>query len=114
MTVYVDDMYRLARGKLRRMKMSHMIADTVPELHAMAVRIGVARRWFQETHSGPHYDVCKRARLVAIAAGAVPVTVRQATLMMANLRASGTLTTPETAEIAWRARRNDADQRRVA
>jgi hypothetical protein len=30
----------------------HMIADTEAELHAMAARIGVARRWCQ----GDHYD----------------------------------------------------------
>jgi hypothetical protein len=42
--VYVD---RVELG-FRRMKMCHMIADTPAELHAMAERIGVLRRWFQE------------------------------------------------------------------
>lgn len=43
MTVYVDDM----RAPFGRMKMCHMVADSDAELHAMAARIGVARRWHQ-------------------------------------------------------------------
>ena len=53
MTVYVDDMYKHALGRYGRMKMSHMIADTSEELHAMAARIGVEKRWYQ----GDHYDI---------------------------------------------------------
>ena len=41
------------------MKMCHMLADTLDELHAMADRIGVARRHFQTDSSAPHYDICK-------------------------------------------------------
>lgn len=52
------------------MVMSHMLADTPRELHAMADRIGMARRWFQPA-SSPHYDVSQKRRLLAIAAGAV-------------------------------------------
>ena len=48
MAVYVDDM----RANFGRMKMCHMIADTIDELHTMADRIGVARRWFQACLSG--------------------------------------------------------------
>ena len=32
----------------RRMLMSHMIADTLDELHEMADKIGVSRRHFQK------------------------------------------------------------------
>lgn len=77
MTVYVDDMYRTSMGRFRRMKMSHMIADTEDELHAMADRIGVARRWYQ----GDHYDVAMVARERAVAAGAVEVSMRQLAAM---------------------------------
>lgn len=73
MTVYVDDMYRVPMGKFRRMKMSHMIADTEAELHAMADRIGLARRWYQ----GDHYDVCMSVRAKAVAAGAVEITMQE-------------------------------------
>ena len=50
-----------------------MIADTAEELHAMADRIGVARRWFQDTSkaSFPHYDIAKSKRALAVAAGAI-------------------------------------------
>lgn len=44
MTVYVDDV----RHPFRRMVMSHMWADSLDELLAMADRIGVARRWLQQ------------------------------------------------------------------
>ncbi len=75
MTVYVDDMYLYPMGEFKRgprtYKMSHMIADTAEELHAMADRIGVARRWFQDKASGPHYDITMTKRREAIAADAV-------------------------------------------
>jgi hypothetical protein len=58
MTVYVDDM----RARYGRMVMCHMVADTEAELHAMADRIGVARRWYQ----GDHYDVCLAKRALAL------------------------------------------------
>lgn len=74
MTVYVDDM----RARFGRMVMSHMIADTTEELLSIADRIGVARRWLQHpgTHR-EHFDVCQSKRELAIAAGAVPITVRE-------------------------------------
>lgn len=69
MAVYVDaPLYSYGR-----MVMCHMIADTPEELHAMADRIGVARRWFQRHASFPHYDVCKTKRGLAVAAGAIEV-----------------------------------------
>jgi hypothetical protein len=73
MTVYVDDMFKLPMGRFGRMRMSHMIADTDEELHAMARRIGVARKWFQ----GDHYDICLSKRYLAIENGAVPISVRE-------------------------------------
>lgn len=73
MTVYVDDMYKLPLGKFRRMKMSHMVADTVDELHQMADKIGVQRRWFQ----GDHYDICMSKRTLAVQLGAKEVSIRE-------------------------------------
>jgi len=66
MSVYVDDM----RAKFRRMVMCHMIADTEPELHEMAAKIGVARRW----HQGDHYDICLSKRALAVKNGAKEIT----------------------------------------
>ena len=69
MTVYVDNM-RAAYG---RMVMCHMIADTEAELHTMADRIGVARRWYQ----GDHYDICLAKRALAVKDGAREVSQRE-------------------------------------
>ncbi|ADE12192.1 DUF4031 domain-containing protein [Sideroxydans lithotrophicus] len=69
MTVYVDDM----RAPYGRMIMCHMIADTAEELHAMADKIGVARRWYQ----GDHYDICRAKRAQAVQLGAKEVSSRE-------------------------------------
>lgn len=98
MTVFVDDMFQYPMGQFRRMKMSHMIASTEDELHAMAARIGIARRWYQ----GDHYDVSMTKRAAAIAFGAVPVTLRQLGIMTMIRRKSGRLPDdPVAAEQLW-------------
>jgi hypothetical protein len=66
MSVYVDNYFANYRG----MKMSHMTADTLEELHAMAERLDL-RQWFQNTRT-PHYDLCKSKRVEAIKLGAIP------------------------------------------
>jgi len=73
MTVFVDD----AKNPFGRMIMCHMRADTLDELHAMAVKIGVSRRHFQDHPKHPHYDICKSKRVLAINLGAKPVTGRE-------------------------------------
>ena len=96
MTVYVDDMYRYPMGQFGRMKMSHMIADTDEELHAMAQRIGVARKWHQAPpRHDSHYDIAQSKRAEALAAGAVPITLRQCSLMVKFSREFGFLPLPE-------------------
>lgn len=69
MSVYVDDM----KAKFGRMIMCHMAADTEQELHAMADKIGVARKWYQ----GDHYDVCLAMRAKAVEFGAKEITWMQ-------------------------------------
>jgi type IV secretory pathway ATPase VirB11/archaellum biosynthesis ATPase len=66
MTVYVDTSLR----GYGRMKMCHMLADTLDELHSMAARLGLRREWFQ-SKSTPHYDVSLEKRRLALALGAV-------------------------------------------
>ena len=68
MSVYVD----APIWPLGRMKMCHMIADDIYELHDMADLIGVARRHFQQPAGPmPHYDICKSKRALAVKAGAI-------------------------------------------
>ena len=86
-TVYVDNMYKYAMGRFGRMKMSHMAADTTEELVEMAGRIGVAYKWIQEEGTeGEHFDIAKSKRALAVAAGAVEVTLREMSMWMADGR----------------------------
>jgi len=73
MTVYVDDM----RASYGRMTMCHMVADTVEELHAMADKIGVQRKWFQNKTRYPHYDIALSKRALAVLHGASEIKIRQ-------------------------------------
>jgi hypothetical protein len=95
MSVYVDDM-KAAYG---HMKMCHMLADTDDELHTMADRIGVARKWHQNTISGSHYDIVLSKRALAIRFGAIPVSLRTMAAMAAIRRETGVLGSPDTAEV---------------
>lgn len=78
MAVYVDDMHLTPMGQFRGMKMCHMVADTTDELLAMADQIGVQRRWLQKagTHH-EHFDIAMSKRALAVAAGAVEITMSQ-------------------------------------
>lgn len=76
MAVYVDDMYKNPLGKLGRMKMSHMAADTTIELLEMVDKIGVDRKWIQNKGTGrEHFDIAMVKRNAAIAAGVITVSM---------------------------------------
>jgi hypothetical protein len=66
MSVYVDTV----RLKFGRMKMCHMLADDLDELHTMADALGLKREWFQGVGT-PHYDICQSKRAKAIEIGAI-------------------------------------------
>lgn len=101
MAVYVDDM----EASFGRMKMCHMIADTSSELFTMAARIGVQLRWVQQPNTpDEHFDIAKSKRALAVAAGAVPVTMVQLACMVARRRILGSLGDPEAAESWYRDR----------
>jgi len=97
-TVYVDDM----KAAFGRMVMCHMLADTDDELHAMADRIGVQRRWWQSPAktSGSHYDIALSKRALAVQAGAVEITWLQASAMNLRRRLTGQLG-PAAEALAW-------------
>lgn len=73
-------------GKLefpyRGMIMSHMASPDLNELHEMADKIGINRKWFQDHKNNgkskhPHYDICKSKKQLAIKYGAVEVSDRE-------------------------------------
>ena len=70
MSVYVDDAVTLWRGR----RWAHMMADTLDELHAMAARLGMPRRAFQDKSSGAHYDLTVELRETALQLGAVAIS----------------------------------------
>ena len=70
MTVYVDDAVHPWRGQ----RWAHLMADTLDELHAMAARLDIPRRAFQNKTSGAHYDVPAGLRERAITLGAVAIS----------------------------------------
>ena len=86
MSVYVDaSIYGYGR-----MVMCHMIADSPQELHEMADRIGVARRWFQVPPKASfwHYDVSKGMRARAVDLGAIECDRNAFVSALQRIRAS--------------------------
>lgn len=89
MTVYVDNYRRPAKVGRIQAHWSHLTADTPEELHAFAAKLGQRREWFQArckhaacpTCDGVcahfHYDVVDARRTAAIAAGAMPIDIRE-------------------------------------
>ncbi len=75
MPVYVDDM----NAKYGRMIMCHMLADSDEELHEMAQKIGVQRRWHQHPDTPKsHYDICLAKKKLAVEFGAIEISWRDA------------------------------------
>lgn len=105
MTVFVDTM----RAPFGRLIMCHMLADSDDELHAMADAIGVARRWWQspEKTSGSHYDIALSKKALALSAGAIEITWKQAGAMNLRRKTTGQLGDPTTA-MQWATERLQA------
>lgn len=95
MPVYVDS-ERIPYGHMR---MSHMVADTLKELHEMADKLGLNRKWFQgpPAHAVPHYDVCEDYRNRAIALGAKVIDRREMVAHIKRNRAALTVCPSEDA-----------------
>jgi hypothetical protein len=81
MSVYVDNY----NAKYGRMTMCHMMADSLEELHEMADKIGVQRKWFQDKPRFPHYDICKEKKSLAIENGAIEVTAKEMVLKFSSI-----------------------------
>jgi len=84
MSVYVDQPVH----RFRHMLMCHMLADSPEELHEMADRIGMPRKFYQRDASTPHYDIPREKRAEAIAAGAIEVDRRGMVAVIRRIRAA--------------------------
>lgn len=76
MSVYVDPLidYGWKLGPS-----CHMTADTIEELNAFAVNIGLKTSWLQISKKEmPHYDLVASKRKLAVKKGATELTVREA------------------------------------
>lgn len=80
--VYVDG----SKMSYGRMQMCHMLSDTIEELHAMADKIGIKRKWFQVNGSTPHYDICQSKRQLAITEGAIEISRKETVALIRKLR----------------------------
>lgn len=67
--------------KYGRMKMSHMMATTLQELHQAAQALGVHRKHFQDKKR-PHYDICQNNRSQALKMGSILVDDRELIKML--------------------------------
>lgn len=74
MAVYVDRLAPCVPTKSWRWnRSSHLIADTLDELHAFAAKVGLRRAWFQPGKTiadTPHYDLNEKRHAAALELGA--------------------------------------------
>lgn len=61
--------------RYKGMVMSHMVADSLEELHQIAELLGI-RKYFQNKENKPHYDVCRAYKIKAINLGAKEIDDR--------------------------------------
>lgn len=77
--VYVDPLLNnwwTLYGKV--MPSCHMWADEPAELHALAEKIGLKRKWAQEKGTVLHYDLTPSKREAALKEGAVALSLKEA------------------------------------
>ena len=84
MPAYVD---RLRDWGWHRGPSCHLLADTEAELCEFAARIGLEMKWLQPTPIA-HFDLTARRRTLAVHAGAIEITFREAALLIRAQRVS--------------------------
>jgi hypothetical protein len=81
MAVYVDDALipaEVRNGPTRHnSRWSHLMADTLEELHAFARQLGMRPEWFQDHPRHPHYDLTEGKRYRALHLGARSIDHRE-------------------------------------
>ncbi len=69
--IYVDALFACQKTAHWPYEMAcHLMADTEQELHTFATGMGLLKRWYQDDHAIPHYDLTPRMRRMAIRLGA--------------------------------------------
>ncbi len=87
MSVYVDPLFSHSGSDTFKWKEScHMYADTLEELHSMALKIGMKLSWFQNKESLQHYDLVASRRKLAIRYGAISHNRQQLVDFMRKIR----------------------------
>jgi hypothetical protein len=76
-TCYVDAVREYPDAGLRFPAYCHLLADTRAELHAMAERLGMPRRAFQDHPWRWHHDLPAHLRARAVALGAREVGMHE-------------------------------------
>lgn len=82
MAVYVDN---LRDYGWRHGPSCHLIADSVEELMAFAIGMGLRPEWFQ-SKSTPHFDLTAEGRSLAVEHGAIELNQRELVAKLRELR----------------------------
>jgi len=75
-SVYVDTMRDTKPWQCGE-EACHLYADSLPELLKFAGRLGLAPGWLHAVAGFPHFDLTRRKRREAIAAGAIEVSQQE-------------------------------------
>jgi Protein of unknown function (DUF4031) len=79
---YVDALQNYPDAGLRFTEFCHLLADTRAELHELADRIDMPRRFFQDHPWRWHYDLPAHLRARAVELGAIEISRREVALML--------------------------------
>jgi hypothetical protein len=85
---YVDAVRDYPHAGLRFTEFCHLLADTRDELHEMADRLEIPRRFFQDHPYRWHHDLPAHLRPRAIALGAQEVTMHEVGALLRARKAS--------------------------
>lgn len=87
MSVYVDDLKPCLKSrKWPYGKACHLVADSIKELAAFSILMGLKNEWFQNKVDLPHFDLTEGMRLKAISLGAIEIDDHQLVAMARNNR----------------------------
>lgn len=91
MSVYVDPLHGHITDEapscfVKAGKACHLYADTLEELHAFALKLGLKRAWFQANRTMAHYDLVPSKRIIAVHLGAIEHSSREAVNKWKELR----------------------------